>query len=157
MARTITAAGLASLYAKNTTITWLELLTISHASISTLRLVNNVEDITSRSNTFTAFPFRMVMPEDTKDRPPHITIQICNVDQSIMTWLRSLSGDRVNFRLEIVSSEDWDEVEVGPMDFELIDSSADLGVITCTLSYEPILDHPCPQRHFTPAISPGLF
>jgi len=54
MSNQLTQALLAELYAQESGNPFLMLVTLSHPSFSTIYLVNNVENITSRGNVYSA-------------------------------------------------------------------------------------------------------
>lgn len=137
---------------------FLYLLTISHADLpAPIRLVRNKVDVVSRGNTYTAFPFDIVLPGDGDggQRPARITID--NVDQRIVQTVRAISTPPTLLIEEVKGSAlDTVEASLPPMklyaatydrlalEAELIDSADD--------EAEPLV-----QWEFTPSLAPALF
>ena len=155
--RNLSLAARQSMMAQQTDVVWHILLTISHESLlEPIRVVNNTENVTSRGNVFQAFPFLINIPEDSAERTPTVQLQIDNIDRSITQTIRSLAS-KPTIILEIITSADTDQLEVGPFEFQLSNVDYDAMLITGTLNYEPILFQPYPSDTFTPSTCPGLF
>lgn len=155
--RRLSTAAMRSLFTQETDLVWLLLLTISHDDLETpIRVVNNSENVMSRSNTFLAYPFQIMLPQERDDAPPSVTLTIDNVDQRIIAAIRGLSAG-IKVTLEVVCSSDFNHVEVGPFNFEVSQIRYDSLTITGDLTFEPVLDEPYPGTHFTPSGFPGLF
>ena len=95
------------------------LMTISDPESNTvLHVVNNLEDITSRGQVYTAFPFEITLPPDTGSAPSGVKVTTVNVGAEMMEILRgTLDPPRV--KLELVLSNDTDVVEK-TIDFMLL-------------------------------------
>lgn len=179
MPRSLTDAALASLYGDSTGLVWLVLLSIRTEDDVVLdesknevldesgepvqpegsaftRLVNNTEDIVSRGNTYTAFPFEVPIPSEREDEPPQVDLVTANVDRTLSDLLQGI-GPRPKVRMEIVTTNDADTVEVGPIEFDMADYRFDAQTFSAQLTFEPILHEPIPSQRFTPANTPGLF
>jgi len=154
--RTISLDALKTLLAANTDTVWLTLLTISSPSFSTIRLCNNTENIISRGEVYLAHPFTVVLPQEREEELPSVRVILDNIDQTIITELRQLL-DKPTIVVEVVTSIDFDIVEVGPFNFNLPSISYDALTITGELSYEPILTEPYPSKVFNPSRFPGMF
>src|SRR3546814_2953364 len=89
---TISTTGRASAYAQDTDEVWLVLLTIDHANIDpSVRVVNNTEAITSRSNEYVAFPFDITLPDSREGSPPAARLAIDNVSRKIAEAVRTIN------------------------------------------------------------------
>ena len=97
--------------AQTTDVAFLWLLTVSDPSSNVvLRAVNNLQDVTSRGQVYTAFPFDLVLPPDTGDRPQNLSLNVANVGRELTTVLRGqVLPPQV--KLELVTSQDLDTVE----------------------------------------------
>jgi len=106
---------------------FLECLTISHPDISTIRLVNDTQDLSRASGTFTRFPFNVSAATQVQDRPPSISITGDAVDQRIVQGLRELAGkkQRPEIVYEVVLADTPNTIEFGPVKFEFESMSAD--------------------------------
>ena len=95
----------------NTNEAFLFLLTITPADGGApIRVVNDLEDITSRGEVFTAYPFALSLPPDTGDKQHELTLTIDNVDQAITEEVRRLE-DPPSVKVELVLSGSPDTVE----------------------------------------------
>lgn len=157
MSRPLTLAAKESIFAEETDVVWLVLLTIEHADLDApIRVVRNTEDVISRTNTFLAFPFDISMPQEREDSPPEVQLIIGNVDRRITEAVRTISSP-AQVTMEVVHSGDFDTVEAGPFVFELKEARFDALVVTGKLAFEPVLDESYPKTRFTPGRFPGLF
>lgn len=156
MSRTFSAAALREMLAQTSGEVFHQLLTLSHPSITTVRVVDNTEDVDSRGNTYTAFPFSLSLPADATERLPVAELTLSNVDRRLIDEVRSISGP-ITATLEIVTSTTPDTVEVGPFVFDIISVRFNKETLTATLAYEPILAEPYPADSFDPQHFPGLF
>jgi len=149
----------AEMFAPETDVVPLELLTITHPELNEpIRVVNNQVDVVSRGNTFRAFPFRASLPKQGGDEEINVKLEIDNVDRQISATLRDLSPDKEpRMILEVVTDEDFDTVEGGPWDFRLQDIRVDKLIVQGTIGFESKLSEPFPAHRFTPALFPGLF
>ena len=78
-------------FLRETSDVFLILLTVSHADISDINLVNNNENITSNSVVFTAMPFTITLPDSKENAPPRSTVTIDNVSREISTHIRNIT------------------------------------------------------------------
>ena len=132
------------------------LLILEHSSLSSpIRLVNNMTAVTHNGDTYQAFAFEAVLPEQS-DRVRSASLRIDNADRRLVSELRSIQDPMtITFRVVLLSDPDTTELEVGPLRVE----SADIGLteINLKLGAEPVAYEPFPQGRFTPADFPGLF
>jgi hypothetical protein len=157
MSRTVTQAFKQAVFAEETEEAFLILLTIDHTDLSApIRVVDNMQDITSRGDLFVGFPFEIALPSDTDDGPPRARLRIDNVDQSIVQALRSISS-APSVHMELVRASDPDTVEADFPDFELKVGRYDVLTVEGELGQESYLAEPYPAGRFDPARFPGLF
>ena len=135
---------------------FLILATITHDDISTIRLAQNTEDVVSRGNTFTAFPFEVLLPEQRADRLARATLEFCNIDRLLVPLLRSVHTPP-SIRIEIVLASAPDVVEYGPYDYSVLGSNYDAQTARLECAHEDILNEPFPRDRFTPNTAPGVF
>lgn len=77
-----------------------------------LRAVNNLEDVVSRKNTFTAFPFELTLPPDDGQKPQNVQLTFANVSRGLVPLIRQYeSGQAPTVLLELVLSSSPDTVE----------------------------------------------
>lgn len=156
MSRTLSANAVLELLAQQSSEAFLMLLTLTHPQITTLRVVNNTQDVTSNGNVFTAFPFKFALPADLADEMPSLQLVISNVDRRLIDELRTIS-DPISIQLDIIAASSPNVIEVGPFNFDLIHARYNKDTITGTVSTEPILQEPFPADTFNPRDFPGLF
>lgn len=134
------------------------LLTIMHPQLATaIRVTSAGTDVISRGETFQQFPFDITFPRASDEAPPTVQLTICGVDRSIIQAVRTLTGDRARVALELVHSPDLDTVEIGPLEFDLLDVTYDALVVSGTLGYEDLLNERFPKDIFGPTTTPGIF
>lgn len=157
MSRTLSLAMLVDAFAQETDEAIIPLITIEHDEWEeTVRVAMNATDITSRGYTFLAYPFDLVVPDDTSDRPPQAQLTIDNIDRRITESLES-SIVPPTITIEIIRSSDPDTVEVSWSNMTLREVKYDKLVISGTLTYEDMERESYPAGSFTPAYFPGLF
>jgi hypothetical protein len=134
---------------------FLECLTISHPDISTIRLVNDTQDLSRTSGTFTRFPFSVSAATQVQDRPPSINITGDAVDQRIVQGLRELAGkrERAQITYEVVLADTPDTIEFGPVKFEFDSMTADSATqVTVKASFlKGALNDAFPSGQFAPS------
>ena len=92
-------------------VAYLFLMTISDPESNTvLHVVNNLEDVTSRGQVYTAFPFEIQLPPDSGTAPAGVKVTTVNVGAELMQILRG-TIDPPKVKLELVLSDDPDVVE----------------------------------------------
>jgi hypothetical protein len=156
MPRTLSNTALASINAQATSEVWLVLLTISHPTIGTpIRLVNNNENVTSRSNTYLAFPFEIELPGEDPDQPPKASLRIDNVDRRVVQTIRSISAPPT-VTVEVILASAPDNVEVAFTNMTLRNAQYDVGTVTGDLTFDSIYTEPVTLT-MTPNRFPGMF
>jgi len=151
----LSQGALQAVLSSATSQVFLQCLTISHSSFSTLRLVNNTEDIVRSSGTFQRFPFGVSASTQQEGKPPSIKISADAVDQRVIVALRNLAGkrERAKITYEVILAATPDSVEFGPVTFELEGVSGGSGtVISLDASIlKGALDDAFPKDQFTPS------
>lgn len=156
MARTLSTTALASIHAESTSEVWLVLLTLSHASLAApIRVVNNTEDITSRGNLFTAFPFEIVLPGEQNDGPISASVRFDNVSREILYAVRGLTSSP-SISLEVILASDPNTVELSFDGLLLRNVNYSSGAIEGDLQFEMLYQEPITLT-MTPSRFPGLF
>jgi len=157
MPRSVSLPALQAMLAQHTSAVFLELLTIDHADLaSPIRIVNNTESVVSDANTFDPFPFKVTLPQDVEDSEPVARLTISNVDQSIITALRTVTS-APTFTLAVVLSDSPSTKEYGPIDLELRDYQVTKDTISLNLAMTNLSQEPYPYLNFDPVNFPGLF
>lgn len=158
MARSLSAALKRSMMAAETGTAAVLLLTITHASLAVpIRVTNAGRTVTSRGDDFLHCPFDITLPRASDDAPPTVRLDICGVDRQMIQAVRSIDGERARVALELVHSEDFDVVEIGPLEFDLLDVTYDALVVSGNIGYEDLLNEKFPKDIFGPTTTPGIF
>ena len=158
--RTLTSTSVREIFRQQTGEAWLVLLTIDHASLTTpIRVGSDAVDTVSRGNTYIAFPFRLVLPNEAPDELPRARIQIDNVDRQIVEALRLSAGTAQgpSVLMEIVRADDPDTVEGSWPDFRLDNATFDALLVSGDLKMDILEREPYPADSYTPATAPGVF
>jgi hypothetical protein len=131
------------------------LLTLEHASWSTVRLTNHTTAITSNGNTFQSFPFQATLPEES-DREKSAKLTVDNADRRLVSELRTIQTPaQATLQVVLLSDPDTIELEVGPLRVE----KANIGLtqIELPLGAEPVAYQSFPKGRFTPEQFQALF
>lgn len=142
--------------ASSSDIVFLALLTFSYPGYESLRVVNNTLNIVSRGNEFQAYPFNIILPQDTQDVLPAVALTIDNVDTQIMNWIRGFSSPP-NMLLEVVTNVNYDVVERSIGYLKLTTVDYDAFVIQGTLQVDNVMSQRFPADTYDPVQFPGLF
>lgn len=157
MSRSLTLATRRALNAPETNEIFLVLLTISHKDMDTpIRVVNNAEDVTSRGDLFTAYPFDLSLPNDEDNQSPRARLVIDNIDRQIVLAVRQLSSSPT-VTIEIIRAADPDMIEARFVDFRFTNITYDSQMIEGDLTLEDFTAEPFPAASFSPSLFPGLF
>lgn len=138
----------------------LALVTISSPSITggPLRVVQDLHNLTSNGNVYTAFPFEIRLPEDGDDGPAKVRLSIDNIDRSIAVAIKSIPpSNPPTVMVEIVIASQPDVVEITIPDMKLRDVTGDAFQITGELQIDDEDLIPFPEGAMTPQNFPGLF
>lgn len=156
MPRQVSLTALQGMLAETNEEVFLHLLTVSHASMSEpLRFVDNQTDIIKDGDTFIAAPFQITFPTDEEDRITTVRLTVPIVDRVIVNAVRALTT-RPSVTLELVKASDPDTVELGPLEFEVLDVDApSWDFMDLTLGYNRnLFEDVFPKDVFSPGNSP---
>lgn len=157
MSRSLSSSAKTALNAAETGEAFIILLTFTHGSLaSPIRVSSDDVNTVSRGETFAAYPFELVLPDDGEGRSPRARLVIDNVDRQIMEAIRSLQSAPV-LLIEIVRAAAPDTVEAVFHDFRLQNVTYDSRAIEGDLSIEDFTAEPYPAASFSPSYFPGIF
>lgn len=135
---------------------YLCLLTIDHDDLANpIRVVNNLENITSRGLTFLGLPFEIELPSETADGPGVAQIKVDNVDRRIVQALRIITTPP-EVTIEVIVADDPDTVEMLVDDLKLTNASYDQTVVRGTLMFQDVVGEPANET-ITSERFPALF
>ena len=154
---TYSANFIEAVVSQNTDEVFLFLLTLDHDDlVSPIRVVNNVENITSNGRVYTAFPFNLILPQDDGDTLPQVIISLSNVDLSLVDEIRSLTG-ALTVTLEVVLASSPNTIEMSIDGMQTISIQYDAQTIQATCQVEDTMNLIFPSDAYLPFNFPGLF
>jgi hypothetical protein len=157
MPRILSPQGARAVLAQQTGEVFLCCLQIYGPGLTTMYLVNNTVSIVRGVTVFQPYPFEAILPDDSENPAPTVTLRIDNVDRQVTEAIRGYTGIP-KCRLDVVLASDPNHVEVGPFDFAITGVEYDAVSITATLGYEEdFLNQQVPAAKYLPSNSAGLF
>ncbi|OOW67089.1 hypothetical protein Xmar_07710 [Xanthomonas axonopodis pv. martyniicola] len=157
MPRILSASAAQSILAEDTAEVWLACLTITHAQLEPIRIVNNTETVIRLAGAYRPCSFEAQLPDDTEEADGNVTIEIDNVDRAVARQVRTLNGDPPRCLLEVILAGSPDTVELGPFDFSILQADADVMTLSLQLGHEEeFLNQGVPAQTYTPTNSAGL-
>lgn len=143
---------------RETAEVFLVCMRINHSSfISPIRIVNNTEEVVRTEGVYQPFAFTLILPSDTEDDIPSVTVQFDNIDSMITDAIRVIDG-RPSVSFDVVLASSPNTVEAGPYNFVAVDSQYNSKTVNCVLGFEEdILNQSVPKGVYNPANSPGLY
>ncbi len=158
MARVLSSAMLQDIYSQQTGEAVLVLLTLDHTDLgSPLRVSSDAVDTVSNGDTFVAFPFDIVLPDEPEDdRSPRARLRISNVEQDITDTLKTISG-APTITMQIIRASAPDTIEVSWPDFKLREATYDSLYVQGELTLDDFMLEPYPADIYAPSTFPGLF
>jgi hypothetical protein len=147
---------LAQFYGASSNDPLLMLLTLSHPSFTTLRLVNNTEDVTSRGEVYQAFPMNIRTPSDDGESVREATIEFDNASLELMDEFRAVTTP-IDAKLEIVLFSDLDTVQLSYEELKIRSISYDKNKVSARLYMDDFLNIELTSEKYTPTNFPGLF
>lgn len=138
----------------------LALVTIDSPSIvgGPLRVVQDLQNITSNGNVYTAFPFEIRLAGDSDNSPAKITLTIDNIDRTMIAAIKGIPPTTPpTVKVEIVVASQPDTVEITMDNLVLKNVTGDAFRIDGELWMDEEDLLPFPEGSFTPPLFPGLF
>lgn len=157
MSRTTSALFREAITAQETDQVFLVLITIAHEELEDdIRVVVNMENITSRGQLYVAYPVDVELPSENEDSPPQARLTIDNISTEITRAVRAIRSAPV-VTIEIVLADTPDLVEASFPTFYMQGVSYDKLTVSGTLTVDDFTTEPYPSLTFNPAQFPGLF
>lgn len=160
MARAISARLRDAMLAQETGEVLLAICQISHPSIlnGPIRVVNNLENLVSDGQTYTAFPFQITIPSDTAEGRPTLRLILDNVDRQMVQAIRNLSPTSTpTVQVDLVLASTPDVIEVSFPNLSLRNVSYDVFTVEGELALNEDDREPFPADTFSPQQFPGLY
>jgi hypothetical protein len=156
MPNPISSQLLAQFYGASSNDPLLMLLTLSHPSFTTLRLVNNTEDVVSRGNTYISFPMTIRTPSDDGESTREALIEFDNSSLELIDELRAVTTP-IDAKIEIVLFSELDVVQLSYEELKIKSITYDKNKIGARLYMDDFLNIELPSEKYTPLNYPGLF
>ena len=155
--RPLSAAARIAMTAQETGEVLLYLLALSHPTMVTpMYFVNNTEAIVSGGISYQAYPFDVMIPDDTEEIST-IKLTIDNIDRRIVEAIRRIDAP-AKFTLSMIMASEPDTLLVPPIPCTLQNVSYTAQVVTGDIApYEDIINAIFPLHNFDPARFPGVF
>lgn len=160
MARTLPSTLIAGMFAPQADVLVLALIEIAHPAVTTVRIVNNTEAVTSQGDAFDPFPFSVVLPPEGDGAVPAIRVTISNVTPEITALARSVAGSTAGLAtasLHIIDHADPDARLVSYEGFAVRNLTYTAEAVAFDMTIESFVSEPYPAMTFTPGRFPGLF
>ena len=136
---------------------FLVLLTVRYQPTKTVfRAVNNNENITSRGNVYTAYPFQLALPTESGEEIGRASITIDNTDLTLVDMLREAT-EAPRIDIEVIAASKPDAVEIAILDLALRNVTWDANTITGELLTDNFLNQTFPGDVYSPLEWQGLF
>jgi len=155
----LSSSAIAKLQHEIVDVAFLWLVTISHPDLPTpLRMVRDYVPLTSRGNSFIAYPHMDIgFPHDEVDQPPRQSIVLEDVGQVFTPALRSLDTTTPPVLLiELVMEGEPNTVQ-DSWTAELRNAQGDGLSIEAELRTDQLLGVGAPSLSYTPSLFPALF
>ena len=158
MPRNLSNKALQEIFSQNSSDPFLFLITFTHPNYlgQFFRFVNDLQNLTSRGNVFSAMAVKLTLPIEDGNSIPTITLEMDNVPLTIMTELRAQTAPfSVNIELVLASQPDILEMELSDMLLTKLNYSAEK--LTGTLISDNLFAQKIPGSIYSPQHFPGLF
>jgi len=133
----------------------LMLLELSFPNNDEYFIVNNIENITSNSQKYTAIPFTFTLPVDNDEEVPELIVTISNVGLELIESFSVNTGSiTANVKLVFASRPDFVELIVDNL--KLKSATYDSKFISISLGYDDVLNVKVPSQTYSSVDYPGL-
>lgn len=134
------------------------LLEIDHPDLAQpIRVVNDTDDLVHLGDTFVAFGFDAVMPNDSQGQLAKARLVMDNVGEDLTEWIdasRGGKGSTVRFIEVLRSDPDTIEWEVT---MDLTNVEVTWSQVSGEVGFENLLNRPAVLVTYRPDTAPGLF
>lgn len=136
----------------------LVLLEINHESLSSpVRVVNDMQDLTSNGNLFIACPFRYVLPDDFENQLPKARLAVDNIGRDLMYWIEtSAGGNGSTVKMMQVMRSRPDTIEWS-ISMNLYNVQVTMREVSAELGFENLFAKPAVALQYRPDNTPGIF
>ena len=156
----ITAATIAEMFAQSTATAMFALAKVSHDSFGQpIYFCNNNAQIDFGGNSYLPLNFKFTLADSSADTLGPAQIEIDNVDQQLISLIRS-NADGIKLEVQIISINESGglNLEIGPITYNVLSADYDVMSVRLTLGYEAeIITQSGTNDRFNPSTAPGLF
>ena len=152
----VTTANIIHLQETESEIAWLYLLEISTPGNPVLRLVNNLEPVVSRGNTYEPYPFRLALPDQQEGQLPKVKIEIDVIAGEIIDAVRGFAEPPI-FKVELISTA-YPDIPEKTLDFlKLRAVSYDAMILQADMEIQNLMTAKFPAEEYEPVSYPALY
>ncbi len=140
---------------------FLVLLVLTHEDLpdGVLRFAHNTVNVTLESGDYAgeyvAYPFELILPDQSEDSPPQASLKIDNVSNEIGQAIREIAT-RIAVDIIICQIDAPHTIEATIPGMELTDAKVDAATVSGELNVEDLTREPFPAYTFSPAEYSGL-
>lgn len=156
MSNQLSPALLAQLYAQESDVPFLMLVTLTHSSFPPIRLVNNSENIVSNGETFTAFPMRIRLPMDDGESTREVSIEFDNVSLTLIDELRTVTTP-IDVKVDMILSSNPDDIQISLDELKMRNVTYNKQIVSARLYLDSFLNVELTSERYSPKLYPGLF
>jgi hypothetical protein len=159
MSSPLSLRALIAIYAQQTNDVIVPLLTIEHPELEpedTLYFALNTENVISRGIPFLAFPFDIIVPDDSDDAPPQAILTVSNLDRQMTDFLEmSITPPTITIEIILIDTPDIIERSWSGLTLRVVKYNREN--ISGALTYEKMDSEGFPKGIFSPTHFPGMF
>jgi hypothetical protein len=157
VSNTLSPEMLAQIFGQQGDDCFLVLLTLNHPSFAqTIRLVNNVEDIISNGNTYSAFPFKITLPADDGETAREVAIELDNASLELIEELRTVT-DPIDVNLKMILGSIPDDIQMELDELKIGSIIYNKDRITGKMYQDNFMSTALTGEKYMPNNFPGLF
>ena len=130
--------------------------TVPSNSAIAINLVNNTQSVTHNGNSYSPFPFDIVLNHEDENDTGRVQLQVDNVDRRLGDLFMSLT-EAPFVKVKIVLSTSPDVVEFELPKFRLVNVTITKNKLTGEFIHHEMVVNSYPPLEFTPSGFPGLF
>ena len=112
--------------------------------------------LVSNGRLFEQAGFSTILSEDSEGTVPTVQIAIPNVSRDIIEQIEQLENKPVKVTIELIFSDDPDDILMSLVDFDMTNIKYDGDQISGTITRELLFTEPIPQHRFSPTDYPFL-
>ena len=158
MANSLSPELLAQIFAQGSNDPFLVLVTLSHPDITTLRFVNNSVAITSRGNTFLAFPMSIKLPVDDGETQREVAIEFDNISLELIQPLRSVSSsEKIAVKLEMILASIPNSVQMSLEELFIKSVQYNKQKVSASIGLDDFMNTELTSEQYNPSNFPGIF